>query len=305
MSKIIEDLYAHLNKSNYRAKIVSTNNLFSLINEIQQYHQKGLIEKSFFKERLSWLSSSLLKNISAEKSVIIIAVPRPQSKASFNWNGNCKSIVIPPTYTGYEQTRKKVENQINKVLKLKNYSATRALLPLKALAVRSGLGTYGKNNICYVSGMGSFHQLVAVYSNILTKEKLQKPKMMTVCEKCDICEKACPTNAISHNRFLLKAERCLTYHNEKKGVTPFPSWIEQIWHNCVVGCMYCQKVCPVNTNFSNWFGIEETFSEKETKQLLNHPTKNNLSSTTLEKLTKLNLADYLDSLSRNLNVFFR
>jgi len=305
MSKIIEDLYAHLNKSNYRTKIVSTNNLFSLINEIQQYHQKGIIENSFFKERLSWLSSSLLKNISAEKSVIITAVPRPQSKANFNWKGNCKSIVIPPTYTGYEQTRKQVENQIKKVLKEKNYSATRALLPLKALAVRSGLGTYGKNNICYVPGMGSFHQLVAVYSNILTKEKLQKPKMMTACEKCDICEKVCPTNAISHNRFVLKAERCLTYHNEKKGVVPFPSWIEQTWHNCVVGCMHCQKVCPVNTNFSNWFGIEENFSEKETKQLLNHPTKNKLSSTTIEKLAKLNLADYLDSLSRNLNVFFR
>ena len=153
MSKIVEDLYAHLNKSNYRAKIVSTNNLFLLTNEIQEYHQKRLIENTFFKERLSWLSSSLFKNFSAEKSVIIIAVPRPQSKANFNWNGNCKSLVIPPTYTGYEQSRKQVENQINKLLKLKNYSATRALLPLKLLAVRSGLGTYGKNNICYVPGM--------------------------------------------------------------------------------------------------------------------------------------------------------
>lgn len=304
MSKLIEDLFVYLEKSNYRAKAVSTKNLFLLTNQIQEYHKNGLIEKNFFKERLSWITSLFFKNISEAKSVIVVAVPRPQSRATFHWKDDCKSLIIPPTYTGYEQIQNQVENQIKNVLREKNYTATRALLPLKILAVRSGLGTYGKNNICYVSGMGSFHQLIAVYSNMPIKETLQEPKMMTSCKNCNFCEKACPTNAIPQNRFLLRAERCLTYHNEKKGVIPFPNWIKKTWHNCVVGCMYCQKVCPVNSQFSDWFGIEKDFSEQETKKLLNKPTKDNLPSNTLEKLTDLNLVDYLESLTRNLRVFF-
>jgi epoxyqueuosine reductase len=38
-----------------------------------------------------------------------------------------------------------------------------SLLPLKSLAVRSGLAAYGRNNVCYVPGMGSFLELVGLY----------------------------------------------------------------------------------------------------------------------------------------------
>jgi hypothetical protein len=68
--------------------------------------------------------------------------------------------------------------------------------------------------------------------------------------------------------------------------------------------MYCQKVCPANKNFIKWIGLEEHFSENETITLLSKPTTDDLSPNTIIKLKKLNLADYLDSLPRNLNFFF-
>ncbi len=304
MSKLTNDLYARLEKNKYKAKIVSTKNLSLLIIEIEEFYTNGLIEDTFFKERLSWIKKNLLENISDANSVIVVAVPRPQTRATFLWKGVSLSLIIPPTYSGYEQIREKVENLIRVKLQEQKYSTNRSLFPLKALAVRSGLAEYGKNNICYVPGMGSFLQLVAVYSNMPSKETIGGPKMMNLCKTCNLCQKACPTTAISQKRFLLQAEKCLTYHNEKNGAIPFPVWIEKTWHNSIVGCMECQKICPANKNFIKWIGIEEHFSEKETNALLNFQKLNDLSPNTLDKLKRLNLADYLGSLSRNLNVFF-
>jgi len=68
--------------------------------------------------------------------------------------------------------------------------------------------------------------------------------------------------------------------------------------------MRCQKVCPQNQKFIQWIGEEEEFSEKETALLLQGTPQDNLPTTTLEKLKRLDLIDYYNSLSRNLAVFF-
>lgn len=304
MNKITFDLSVLLEKNLYKSKIISTKNLSFIIKTIQDYYCQGFIEENFFKERLSWIKKDLLENHKDAKSVIIVAVPRPQTRATFIFKGLSKTLIVPPTYSGYEQIREKVEKLIKTTLEKQNYSIKRAVFPLKILATRSGLAEYGRNNICYVPGMGSFLQLVAVYSNLPSEQPLQKPKIMKICHTCDLCQKACPTKAISTTRFLLHAERCLTYYNEKKGEIPFPDWIEKKWHNCIIGCMFCQKVCPANLKFRNWFGTEECFSEKETIALLSNSVAKDLAPSTIEKLKKLNLADYIGSLSRNLKVFF-
>ena len=89
-------------------------------------------------------------------------------------------------------------------------------MPLKALAVCSGLGAYGRNNICYVPCMGSFCQLVAFYAEAPGEEAAWgEPRMMARCETCEACRVHCPTGAIAAERFLLHAERCLVFHNER------------------------------------------------------------------------------------------
>jgi len=174
------------------------------------------------------------------------------------------------------------------------------------LAVRSGLGQYGKNNICYVSGMGSFLQLVAAYSDMPCEEdSWQEPSMLQACEKCDLCRRACPTGAIPSDRFLLRAELCISYHNEKKGDIPFPSWMDPAWHNCIEGCMRCQRACPVDKKFLSWVGDEEEFSEEETALLLQGASHEKLPEETVRKLTHLDILNDLGILPRNLGVFFK
>ncbi|HEX9261839.1 MAG TPA: 4Fe-4S double cluster binding domain-containing protein, partial [Candidatus Bathyarchaeia archaeon] len=133
----------------------------------------------------------------------------------------------------------------------------------------------------------------------------QKAKMMSRCHECNLCQKTCPTGAISADRFLLHAEKCLTYHNEKEAKIPFPKWIKPEWHNCIIGCMRCQAVCPENKQFLSLVGEIAEFTEKETKQLLEGVPSEMLPSETLLKMKLLSLTDYYKELPRNLGVLLR
>jgi len=155
--------------------------------------------------------------------------------------------------------------------------------------------------------MGSFFQLVAVYSDMPCREDTwREARMMKQCENCQACQRSCPTGAISSDRFLLHAERCIAFLNERKGDVPFPSWMDPSWHNCLYGCLHCQRVCPEDRRFLNWVVEKEEFSPDETELLLKGQSLDHLPSATLEKLKNLDLADpeSLDNLPRNLRVFF-
>ena len=305
MDRFVDKLFAHLKEHGYQARIVSIDHLPSLQEEIGGFRNQALFNNEFYQDRLAWFLFKTPESLPRAQSIIVAAVPRPQTRAIFTYNGHRRPLIIPPTYTSYDDIRKQFENLVAKFLKRRKYTSAKTALPEKLLAVRSGLGQYGKNNICYVSGLGSFLQLVTVYSDIpYEKDDWQEEKMMKSCEKCELCSRACPTGAIPSDRFLLRAERCISYHNEKKGDILFPKWMDASWHNCAVGCMHCQRVCPENRKFIQWFGEEKEFSEKETALLLKAVPHDKLRATTLTKLKRLGLNDYLDSLPRNLDVFF-
>jgi epoxyqueuosine reductase len=147
--------------------------------------------------------------------------------------------------------------------------------------------------------MGSFLQLVAVYSDLpCRKDDWLEAQMMESRQNC-------PTGAIPSDRFLIRAERCIVFHNEKPSNIPFPSWINVSWHNCLVGCLHCQNVCPHNKNFSQWIEGKEDFSPEETGLLLEGVPRDQLPAATMRKLEQLDLIGYLESLRRNLGVFFK
>jgi epoxyqueuosine reductase len=240
------------------------------------------------------------------KSIIVVAVPSPQGQAVFTWKGETRALILPPTYVAYDQTTNRIEKLLTKILGAKGYHVVRTKIPLKLLATRSGLAEYGRNNISYVQGMGSFLQLVAVYSDMpCKKDSWQKPQMMKRCERCQACLRSCPTDAIASDRFLLHAERCIVFHNEKKGDIPFPAWMKPSWHNCLVGCLHCQRVCPEDKKFLKWIEEKEEFTEDETALLLEGTPRDRLPAETVKKLEHLDLIESLNSLPRNLGVFFR
>jgi len=305
MNRIIKSIWTHLEDHGYKGQIVSIHHLQEIQRDVEGRYRQGLLDNGFYRERLSFFKFKIPKDLPATSSIIIVAVPRPQVRVIFNLNNVKLALILPPTYVGYKTLSQYILKVLSSILVLEGLSAGLASLPLKILSVQSGLGEYGRNNICYVPGMGSFLQLVAVYTNLPCEEdNWRPPHMMERCQECQACLKKCPTKAIDPDRFLLHAERCLVFHNEKPGGIPFPAWIDPKWHDCLVGCMHCQRVCPENKKNMKWIEGDEEFNEKETKLLINGISVDRLPPKTRTKLERLDLIDSLDALPRNLGVFF-
>jgi len=296
-------LFSGLRSYGFDARMVSIQRLQELEEEIEGHHQEFAPE--FYQERITRLQFNIPPvEMPQAKSIIIVAMPSMQAGAILDWNGETKTFIVPPTYPGYYELPEKVERDISELLVTTGYRVVKTMrIPLKLLAVRSGLAEYGRNNITYVPGMGSFHHLFALYSDIPCEEdEWREPTTMERCQNCRACIIKCPTGAIGEDRFLIHAEKCLVFHNEKPGDVPFPEWIDPTSHNSLIGCMICQRYCPEDRKVKDRMEILAKFSYEETSLLLHASTPDLLPVATLEKLKLLGLADSPDVLPRNLGV---
>jgi epoxyqueuosine reductase len=128
----------------------------------------------------------------------------------------------------------------------------------------------------------------------------REPQALERCAACVGCLRHCPTGAIADDRFLLRAERCLTYHNE--AADEFPNWIDPSWHHCLIGCMRCQSVCPENAAVRDWCEDRATFSEQETALLVQCAPLERLPAETAAKLRSLEINEDYVPLCRNLSM---
>jgi epoxyqueuosine reductase len=284
------------------SRIVSIRVLRELEPAIESRHQGGDLDERFYREKLSFFRFHPPDDLPEAKSLIVIAVPQPLVRATFVWNGRARQYIVPPTYDASVNTN--AEDLLTRTLEPDGYRVAASALPLKLLAVRTGLAAYGKNNICFVQGMGSFHRLMAFYSDLPSDEYSRgDPTMLERCRKCSACIKACRTHAIDSDRFLLHAERCLTFLNED--TASFPDWVDPSWHHCLIGCMQCQTICPENKRTAQWVEAGPTFSEEETSRLLQGVSSSQAPSELAQKLDSLGLLEYLNILPRNLKVLLK
>ena len=305
-NKIVKDFYTKLDAIGYKGKIVSAKYLPELRHDVIKYHQQKQINLEFYEEYKSLFEFKPEVEFPQINSLFIVSVPVPQHEAIFHWKGKMISLLIPPTYLYGRKIIDQLLELVNGLLEPSGYKASHAYLPQKTLAVRSGLAEYGRNNISYVQGMGSFHRLTTLYSDFpFEQDDWQDLKTMEMCKECSACVRKCPSGAISPDRFLLHVERCLTFHNEHPKEVPFPEWINPEWHNCVVGCLICQKVCPANKKVKQWIEPGPEFSEEETEMILNGKEYNDLPSEVRQKIEKFDLIKYKEVLPRNLKSFFK
>jgi epoxyqueuosine reductase len=295
-------LIRQLEAYGYRARIVSIQHLHDLQEAIEGVYKRGLLDEELYQEYLAGFVFKPPEDMPEARSLIVVASRDPQTRFYFSWGGERIPVVVPPTYLhGLEKIRQATA-ALTELLEPEGYRVTPAVVPKKLLAVCSGLAEYGKNNITYIEGMGSFHFLAAFYSDLpCEQDEWREPKAMARCERCVGCVKACPTGAIDPERFLLHAERCLTFRNEKPGEVAFPEWVEASWHNCLVGCLHCQRICPENQAVLDWVEEGGEFSEEETDLLLRGVPQAELSESLVEKLARGGLLDYLEAFPRNLN----
>jgi epoxyqueuosine reductase len=177
----------------------------------------------------------------------------------------------------------------------------RATLPLKLLAARTGLAEYGRNNITFVRGMGSFHRLVAYFTDQPSaRGTWHSVRPMHLCRGCSICTINCPTRAIRPDRFVINAGRCVTLYNELP--EPIPPWIPATAHNALVGCTRCQWTCPGNAQAMNRVEKLAELTEAETAMLLSGTNDDALRASVVSKIARNGLAGDIAHLARNLRL---
>ena len=234
----------------------------------------------------------------------MVAVPRPAHRVIFTLDEGPLETVLPPTYVAYDQLPARLLHEL--MDSLPGESARVALLraPLKLLAARLGLVKYGLNNLTYVQGLGSYHQLVGFVTDTDLRGAPpvphDGPELMAECHDCGLCREACPTGAIPEGRFLLRAERCLTFHGETFG--PWPPWLLPSVHHCLIGCLKCQLVCPENRGLLRLESAEVSFGAEETRAILEEGSDRTGPAwdSIRNKLEVLNIQDDEPVIGRNL-----
>ncbi|MHA1914750.1 MAG: 4Fe-4S double cluster binding domain-containing protein [Promethearchaeota archaeon] len=302
--ELVPKINENLNAIRCKVRIVSAIHIDDIHKEIQERRNQGLLDSKFYDEYKEFFESKPDVDFGTVNSLFIVAHPHPATKVIFNCDTEPLPLLIPPTYLEGKEIIDKLEELLSKILKLGGYHISFARIPVKTLAVHSGLAEYGKNNITYVPGMGSFHRLSAYYSDLpVDQDTWNELQAMELCENCSACVTKCPTHAIPTDRFLLRAEKCLTYHNEQPPEIPFPEWIDPSWHNCLIGCLVCQEVCPANKKYIKWVEKGPEFTTEETKMLLNAIDLNQLPQETKDKIEHFDITEYYEYISRNLGVF--
>ena len=294
-------LLDRIEERGWKGRIVPIRHLPDLQEAIRGRHERGLLDEALYREQLGFFSFDRPADLPGARSIVVVAVPTPQMRIVFHWHGESLPVVAPPTYVSYTPRTESVQAVLAGWLREDGCRLAKPRLPLKTLAVRSGLADYGRNNICYVPGMGSFLQLVGGFSDLPCEDDpWREPKALDRCESCVACLRSCPTGAITDDRFLLRAERCLTYHNEAAG--DFPDWIDPSWHHCLIGCLRCQIACPENRAIVEWFEDRAEFSERETALFVQGVPLDRLPAETAAKLQSLEINEDYRLLCRNLSM---
>jgi len=301
-SELSANLLDVIEQEGCRVKIVSVEHLRDLQGEINTLHKQAMFDEEFFAEELNGFDFAVTDRLPGAKSLIIAAAPQPQVRVTFVSEGKELPCTVPPTYS--YATDRKLEALLRSQLESAGYFIQKAIIPWKLLAVRSGLARYGNNNITYIAGLGSFYRLVALVTDLpCAEDSWGELNILSDCTNCDACTKACPGGAIGAGRFLLHAERCITFHSERQA--KFPAWLNPSWHHCLVGCMVCQKVCPVDKEFRQWVVDGPVFTEAETAAILQGNSSDHWPQSAIEKIAGLDLSGYTKVLGRNLEVLIK
>jgi len=308
----MESYDTHLNFT-YKYKTVSIDHIKELQEDIDKLRNAGkLSDNEIYRGYIDTRGFEIPEKLPNAKSMIILAIFTKLALIDFHLEGRKYEIMIPPAYYDDGLTNEILEDLIlKKIIKEPGYKIelTRNL-HLKLLAVRSGLGKYGRNNICYVDEMGSMLNLYACYTNFQFEEdNWTEMKMMDHCGNCKICINNCPTNAIpapSDKTFVINAGKCISVYNEIDG--KIPNWISADAHNALMGCMRCQLPCPGNRGVIKLTERFEDITETETKMMLEGITEQEFLNTLSKKLKMFYPSDaqlFFPRLKRNLELLVK
>jgi len=260
----------------------------------------GEVTQSLLDEYRQSLTFSCPAEVGEPRALIVTALRSPNVKVRFQLESGPFEAVIPATYL-YTEAHAKALAALRSILTPAGYHVARARIPVKLLAVRTGLAQYGRNNVAYVKNMGSFVRLDAYCTDApLQVEDFQGKGSwrLSSCPPCRNCHHVCPTGCIPYDGKIIDAERCLTYRNEHEG--EWPEGLDPQGHNCLVGCLLCQERCPVDRVYIGLAKVVQEFDREETEWILRDLPADQLPVGLRAKLAALDMEEYSTVLGRNL-----
>ncbi|PKO16329.1 MAG: hypothetical protein CVU39_08165 [Chloroflexi bacterium HGW-Chloroflexi-10] len=290
----------------YQYRTLSVAHLPQLQEDIARLDRAGLLSNSeVFRSYLSEMTFTLPEDFPNAQSLIIMAIAIKPMRITFQTDHKRFSAAMPPNYYESGLTRVALKDEVQKnIIKEDNHRIewTYNRFHGKLLATRSGLGRYGRNNICYVEGMGSYltlHSFLTDYA--FDQDDWQEIQKMDLCQTCTICMQLCPGGAIRSDQFVVDINHCITLYNEVPGV--LPDWFPSNAHNSVMGCMICQFSCPANREPAKRTGQLDGLTEEETRQFLNGNPEESVVLSVSKKMRIPYLVDSketVDVISRNM-----
>lgn len=121
----------------------------------------------------------------------------------------------------------------------KSYVDTGPLIE-RELANKAGIGYYGKNCSIINHDYGSFIFIGYIMTDL--DMETDENKLLSECGECDLCIRACPTNALEP--YKLNPKKCISYLTQTKDIIPLEYRTQM--GTKIYGCDTCQLVCPKN-----------------------------------------------------------
>ncbi|MCK5147282.1 hypothetical protein KAR48_11035 [bacterium] len=286
----------------YAYRSFSVTHLPEMYADIKKLKADGKIsDQATFRSYIDNRDFKVPEDFPEATSVIMIATFTPLQFATFNHNGIAHEFFLPPGYFNYPPEEKLLQEVIhNEIIGESGHKLAYAgSILLKTAAARSGLSEYGRNNIAYVKGMGSYLSLSGYFTDAVLEDNWQEAKMLKACENCDICINECPNECISKEKFVIDVGRCTTLYNEVDGT--FPEFIKKDAHNAIMGCMHCQLSCPENQKVFEKSEYLEPITEQETRHILDNTVTKEIAKDIGAKLKGFGgVPGYYPTVTRNL-----
>jgi len=201
-----------------------------------------------FRSYVDILVGGLPEAAAGARSIVMAAVRSRPGLATLELDGRTVRVPIAQGYWDDGITSAALAPSVRRAAGVPDnafFVAVNQCIPDKLLAARAGVIRYGRNNIGYAEGLGSFIALRAWATDAeLPEGRWGSAEALPECEACGACLAACPTGAIRAGGFLIDATRCISLYNEVEGT--FPGFVASARHTALMGCLACQACCPAN-----------------------------------------------------------
>lgn len=175
------------------------------------------------------------------KTIITLGFPYPSSEVK--WKGKGYGTLARFSYsTDYHIV---IQNMLDNIIIQFNSigiqgkgSVDIGRVDEKYAASLSGIGYFGKNSILINKKYGSYMFLATI---LIDKEIKEDSALLDDCGTCDLCIKACPTNALD-NGFI--RDKCISNLSQTKKAFSIDEI--KLFKTVIYGCDICIKACPKN-----------------------------------------------------------